>query len=116
MVKHRHPLISTCACIARPVYGLIFLFKYVGHGAELAAPPGAGPADSADVFFAQQIINNACATQARQRAVRSTPRAHRGFARWLHRLRVAMHGRARCKSPAELAAKEVLDCERCTTT
>ena len=48
------------------MYGLIFLFKYVGHGAELAAPAGAGSADGADVFFAQQIINNACATQARQ--------------------------------------------------
>ena len=46
------------------MYGLIFLFKYVGHGTELRAPPGAGPADGADVFFAQQIINNACATQA----------------------------------------------------
>ena len=46
------------------MYGLIFLFKYVGHGMDLGDPPGAGLADGGDVFFAQQIINNACATQA----------------------------------------------------
>ena len=54
---------TQCQPACRPVYGLIFLFKYVGHGGEVAAPPGAGPVDGADVFFAQQIINNACATQ-----------------------------------------------------
>ena len=47
----------------RPVYGLIFLFKYVGSGMELGDPEGAGPDDGIGVFFAQQIINNACATQ-----------------------------------------------------
>ena len=50
--------------VLRPVYGLIFLFKYVGHGMELGDPLGAGPDDGIGVFFAQQIINNACATQA----------------------------------------------------
>ncbi len=50
--------------VDRPVYGLIFLFKYVGNGMELGDPPGAGLDDGVGVFFAQQIINNACATQA----------------------------------------------------
>ncbi|KAJ2358488.1 ubiquitin carboxyl-terminal hydrolase [Coemansia erecta] len=46
-----------------PVHGLIFLFKWQGAGSSeaQAAEPGAG---SENVYFAQQIIQNACATQA----------------------------------------------------
>ncbi|KAJ1868316.1 hypothetical protein LPJ78_000254 [Coemansia sp. RSA 989] len=44
-----------------PVYGLIFLFKWQpGHN-----PPTKAPESSAEsVYYAQQIIQNACATQA----------------------------------------------------
>ncbi|KAI6244182.1 Ubiquitin carboxyl-terminal hydrolase [Aphelenchoides fujianensis] len=44
----------------KPVYGLIFLFKYrpgEEHGGKLVE-------NGKDVYFAQQVINNACATQA----------------------------------------------------
>ena len=44
----------------RPVYGLVFLFKYQS-APQLASPPAA--ADDSRVFFAQQVIPNACATQ-----------------------------------------------------
>ncbi|KAI8057236.1 ubiquitin carboxyl-terminal hydrolase [Syncephalis plumigaleata] len=52
-----------------PVYGLIFLFKYetATYGSE---PTTSMDTDSTDesaldsIFFAQQVINNACATQA----------------------------------------------------
>ncbi len=42
------------------MYGLVFLFKYQSAPA-LEAPPAA--ADDRRVFFAQQVIPNACATQ-----------------------------------------------------
>ncbi|KAH7699495.1 ubiquitin carboxyl-terminal hydrolase [Aphelenchoides avenae] len=44
----------------KPVYGLIFLFKWRA-GDE---PTGKLDPDAKDVFFAQQVISNACATQA----------------------------------------------------
>lgn len=44
----------------RPVHGLVFLFKYQSAPA-LETPPAA--ADDSRVFFAQQVIPNACATQ-----------------------------------------------------
>ncbi|KAF8975673.1 hypothetical protein BGZ46_008929 [Entomortierella lignicola] len=49
----------------KPVHGLIFLFKWEGHN-PANAPGSQAPIeyDSSSVFFAKQVINNACATQA----------------------------------------------------
>jgi ubiquitin carboxyl-terminal hydrolase L5 len=44
----------------KPIYGLIFLFKY-RPGEELS---GKLDFDNKDVYFSQQVISNACATQA----------------------------------------------------
>lgn len=44
-----------------PIYGFIFLFKWDPSLADTSAT--IDPADT-EVFFAQQVINNACATQA----------------------------------------------------
>lgn len=54
-----------------PVYGLVFLFKHTGS-AELR--PGAVLAPEAtDVFFANQVIGNACATQALLHVLLNSP-------------------------------------------
>ena len=47
----------------KPVHGLIFLFKYVSDQGQ---PDGTliDDASNTNVFFARQVINNACATQA----------------------------------------------------
>ncbi|RKP26187.1 ubiquitin carboxyl-terminal hydrolase [Syncephalis pseudoplumigaleata] len=52
-----------------PIYGLIFLFKYEAgasdRGAAMAVDTEAANEAAMDsIFFAQQVINNACATQA----------------------------------------------------
>jgi ubiquitin carboxyl-terminal hydrolase L5 len=48
---------SLSAC--RPVYGVIFLFKWQ---AGLDTPKAV--TDEADIYFAKQVMSNACATQA----------------------------------------------------
>ncbi|ORZ10299.1 ubiquitin carboxyl-terminal hydrolase L5 [Lobosporangium transversale] len=49
----------------RPVHGLIFLFKWEGRN-PASTPGSQAPIeyDNDKVFFAQQVITNACATQA----------------------------------------------------
>jgi hypothetical protein len=44
------------------VYGLVFLFKYVS-GEAASAPEDPDP-NASGVFFASQVITNACATQS----------------------------------------------------
>uniref|UniRef100_A0A7S1VDG5 Ubiquitin carboxyl-terminal hydrolase n=1 Tax=Sexangularia sp. CB-2014 TaxID=1486929 RepID=A0A7S1VDG5_9EUKA len=45
-----------------PVHGLIFLFRW--DSSTTGPPPGAQFAPDAPVFFASQVVTNACATQA----------------------------------------------------
>lgn len=45
-----------------PIYGLIFLFKYRGDEGAQASSVDADPPK--ELFFARQVIQNACATQA----------------------------------------------------
>ena len=45
-----------------PIYGLIFLFKYRGDDVAQASSVDADPPK--ELFFARQVIQNACATQA----------------------------------------------------
>ncbi|KAF1783741.1 Peptidase C12, ubiquitin carboxyl-terminal hydrolase [Phytophthora cactorum] len=46
-----------------PVYGLVFLFKYESNHGEDAEPP-VFASEGDGLFFAKQVISNACATQA----------------------------------------------------
>lgn len=45
-----------------PIYGLVFLFKYDASHADASSSPETEP--NANLFFAKQVISNACATQA----------------------------------------------------
>lgn len=52
-----------------PVYGVIFLFKWIGSSSQDKSKPQDGSfdpnaADEEDLFFAAQTIQNACGTQA----------------------------------------------------
>lgn len=46
-----------------PVYGLVFLFKFDATHAQMADGAAFAPEDNG-LFFAKQVISNACATQA----------------------------------------------------
>ncbi|KAJ1669806.1 hypothetical protein IWW47_000015 [Coemansia sp. RSA 2052] len=73
-VEELYSLDSDTLRAMEPVYGLIFLFKWQGQNASSSTPANQAAAgggsgggtvvDNQDVFFAQQIIQNACATQA----------------------------------------------------
>lgn len=45
----------------KPIHGLIFLFKWLPGNDETGTIV---PDGTTDIFFAKQVINNACATQA----------------------------------------------------
>jgi len=46
----------------KPVHGLIFLFKWVGN--SVVSNTGKIVPDDGEIFFARQVIQNACSTQA----------------------------------------------------
>ncbi|KAF9026184.1 ubiquitin carboxyl-terminal hydrolase [Podila verticillata] len=48
----------------KPVHGLIFLFKWLGHDPAAQSANKAPIVYDESIFFAQQVIQNACATQA----------------------------------------------------
>ncbi|CAJ0604794.1 unnamed protein product [Cylicocyclus nassatus] len=58
-VEELHSLSEEETAVYNPIYGLIFLFKW-----RPGEDPIGEPADTSNVFFAQQVITNACATQA----------------------------------------------------
>ncbi|KAG0334658.1 ubiquitin carboxyl-terminal hydrolase [Podila humilis] len=48
----------------KPIHGLIFLFKWQGHDPATQSANQAPIDYNENIFFAQQVIQNACATQA----------------------------------------------------
>lgn len=53
-----------------PSYGLIFLFKWKD---ETDSRPFVDPSNVPDLFFARQVVQNACATQALLSVILNTP-------------------------------------------
>jgi ubiquitin carboxyl-terminal hydrolase L5 len=60
---NKHTKFFSAVAFVRPIYGLIFLFKWQGAQSSMPHPDSQNDAND-HVFFAKQIINNACATQA----------------------------------------------------
>ncbi|VDO90276.1 unnamed protein product [Heligmosomoides polygyrus] len=58
-VEELHSVADEETSAYNPIYGLIFLFKW-----RPGEDPIGEPVDTSNVFFAQQVITNACATQA----------------------------------------------------
>lgn len=56
----------------RPVHALIFLFKYVGDGGVEKQGVEVDPLECG-VWFANQVVNNACGTLAALNAVMNIP-------------------------------------------
>ena len=56
----RHAALASDSDTCRPVYGLIFLFKWQ-QGTQ---PQQKQVVEDANIYFAKQVIENACATQA----------------------------------------------------
>ncbi|KAJ2222740.1 hypothetical protein H4R99_007425 [Coemansia sp. RSA 1722] len=68
-VEELYSLDSETLKSMEPLYGLIFLFKWQRQQqqqqqSQSVGSPAATEADSSKVYFAQQVIQNACATQA----------------------------------------------------
>lgn len=61
MVECEH-LRSRCLLFCRPVYGLVFLFKWQQESDSRPTLSFDGRAGR--IFFAKQVVTNACATQA----------------------------------------------------
>jgi len=58
-VEELYSLSADCFVNLKPIHGLIFLFKWMP-----STEPEGHAVDYEHVFFAKQVINNACATQA----------------------------------------------------
>ncbi|CAG2109707.1 unnamed protein product [Medioppia subpectinata] len=58
-VEELYSLSADCFVNLKPIHGLIFLFKWMP-----STEPEGNVVDDERVFFAKQVINNACATQA----------------------------------------------------
>ncbi|KAJ2869052.1 hypothetical protein FB639_004794, partial [Coemansia asiatica] len=65
-VEELYSLDSATLKSMEPVYGLIFLFKWQQQQAKEnpSTPVSAETTEDSQVYFAHQIIQNACATQA----------------------------------------------------